>query len=134
MRSYYAKDIERAIEVYSRLRPGSSQMAARRYARKAGSHLATDYRDSKGLRILGVDVAEARPYIEFQVTDEDTLEIEWMVYVVDSSGSGEVFDTHEVLGYDTFIKAAPMRKELDAAAKSESLERKGAESYEPEQQ
>ena len=120
--------------MYSRLRPESSQMAARRYARKAGAHLATDYSDARGLKILGLDVAEARPYIEFQITEEDTLDIEWMVYVIDSSGSGEVFDTHEVLGYDTFVKSAPARKELDAAEKERSLNKKGAESYEPQEQ
>ena len=116
-----AKTIEQALEVFKAARPDATQMSARRYARRAGSHLSKDYSSGRGLSILGIAPLKATPFIEIHHLESGDIEIDWMVAVYSTEKDFEVFDVNEVCGYDNFVRSAEEMSNLVAAEKVRSL-------------
>ena len=116
-----AKTIEQALEIFKAAKPDATQMSARRYARRAGSHLSKDYSGGRGLAILGITPVKTFPFIEIHHLESGVIEVDWMIAVYSSEEDFEVFDVNEVSGYDNFVKSKEELSSLVAAEKERSL-------------
>ena len=122
-----AKTIEAALGAFKAAKPNATQMSARRYARRAGSHLSKDYSGGRGLSILGIKPVKSVPFIEIHHLSDDSVDIDWLIAVYTTENDFEVFDVNEAAGYDTFVKSAEDLSELVAAEKVRSLSKVTAE-------
>ncbi len=123
MKTFYARDRARAEQVFNLLRPEGSQMARNRFLNQVDKHVASDYSEGLGLKLLGLSGNRCVPYVEIHEDNDTGWDVDWMV-AVDVDGSWEAFDKSEASGYDVYIKAAPHRAHLEAAVKQAHISKR----------
>ena len=126
MRRYEARTVADALEAAGGVKHDAMDRWLRSFARKAGRHLETNYRDTRGLRMVGMGGLDTSSLIVFWVDDDDSVEVSYMVEVHTPDGK-ECFDSEEALGYSEYIKAAKHVAERKASLIRNHLEEKRSE-------
>ena len=98
-------DIDYAERLYREIRPDTTDLAIKRFRRKAESHLSKDYSGSRLLKTEGLEGCPCHPAIEVIDHDDDRLgtEVNYAVIVDDGNG-GVRFDSDELLMYNAFTR------------------------------
>ncbi len=129
MRKFETFNVGDSLEAFIGLRPESSSLARKRFAKKAGGHLEYDYKGSRGLRMVGYGECECVSSIHLFIDSDDTVDICFMV-TVDTPDGDECFDSSEALGYSEYIKAAAEAAERREAVKQIHYQNRRNESCE----
>jgi len=101
--------------VFDLLRPEASKRARVIFLNKVDKHIASDYSEGTGLKLVGLSGNHCINYVEMSETDSG-MEVDWMIAVSGPDGY-QSFDKNEASCYDVFIKALPNRERLESEVK-----------------